>query len=167
MYNKLPETTAPAGYTCPAAAIPPDNVSTQIAEYIRLAFSNAKWAQNIVLKKPSFGVEAPRIEASSAVLKNAHVLNSPVEVFATSAVVPRPDSVSIDAGVVTPKKVGSKASFGSVRDGDDDKYGKINSERTVSSNWGISRGRLLSPKRIGVFTAATLSIFLFLYYFII
>ncbi|KAI8617648.1 hypothetical protein BC830DRAFT_1227404 [Chytriomyces sp. MP71] len=160
--EKLPETTAPAGYACPvcsAALIPPDNVNSQIAEQVRNTFANAKWAQHILPKK-SVGIVEPRIDTS--LVKNAHVLTSPVVSPPLDSA--RSDSVTIDTGILPSKKVTSKPSFGSVRDGDDDKYGK-KVERSTSS-WA-PRGRLLSPKRVGVFFGIASVLLLFMYYFII
>ncbi|KAJ3233160.1 Zinc finger protein-like 1 [Chytriomyces hyalinus] len=131
--DKLPETTAPAGYACPvcsAALIPPDNVSSQIAESVRSTFSNAKWAQNILPKKGAAPVVEPRID--TMVAKNAHNVSSPV--LSPPLGSAKSDSVSIDTGILPSKKMSSKPSLGSVRDGDDDKYGKKNADRT-SAGW--------------------------------
>ncbi|KAJ3284040.1 Zinc finger protein-like 1 [Rhizoclosmatium sp. JEL0117] len=120
--GKLPETTAPAGYTCPvcnAGVIPADNNASQIAENVRLAFAGAKWAQNVLPKK---GAE-PRVDVG--VPKNSHVVTSPV-----SKPILESSSVSIDAGL-PPKKLTTKSS--SLRDADDDKYGKVGNDRATAS----------------------------------
>ncbi|KAJ3077302.1 Zinc finger protein-like 1 [Podochytrium sp. JEL0797] len=151
--EKLPETTAPAGYACPvcnASVIPPDNVNTQIAETVRVAFANAKWAQNIIPKKSTMPLEPPKIP------QNAHVVTNPV-------ISSHNDSVSIETGILPTKKVATKPSVGTLRDADDDKYGKSGN---LSANW-TPRGRFLSPKRLAFGTVVAIVLVIFLYYFII
>ncbi|KAI9348156.1 hypothetical protein BDR26DRAFT_1004639 [Obelidium mucronatum] len=160
MCSKLPETTAPAGYACPvcnAAIIPPDNVNTQIAELVRSAFSSANWAQNIL---PSKRTVVPFPETS--LQRNAHVTTTPAVISNVEQA--RSTTVSIDSGILPPKKVTTKASSGSIRDGDDDKY-KLGSERS-STSWA-PRGRFLSPKRLAVGLGILTAMIIFLYYFII
>ncbi|TPX76399.1 hypothetical protein CcCBS67573_g02330 [Chytriomyces confervae] len=113
-----------------AALIPPDNVSSQIAESVRSTFANAKWAQNILPKKGAAPLAEPRID--TMVAKNAHNVTSPV--LSPPLGSAKSDSVSIDTGILPSKKMNSKPSLGSVRDGDDDKYGKKNADRT-SAGW--------------------------------
>ncbi|KAI8855201.1 hypothetical protein BC829DRAFT_2756 [Chytridium lagenaria] len=74
--NRLPSHTAPAGYACPtcnAPVIPPDNVTTTIAETIRSTFVHSTWAQNILPKKGFPSADHPGQVLSPTEVKQSSV----------------------------------------------------------------------------------------------
>ncbi|KAI9357980.1 hypothetical protein DFJ73DRAFT_957867 [Zopfochytrium polystomum] len=161
--DQLPEHTAPAGYACPDCnlpIIPPNNVSTPLAELVRASFANAKWAQNILPKKlptpvgetrPDPALPPPAVPASPQPATSVAV--NIADAQPASSVKPTPSRLDSSDTVSPARKLTNKPSQSGLRDGDDDKYGR---KRDSGLRVCQLKGRWFSARRLTILVVVLL-----------
>ncbi|KXS20112.1 hypothetical protein M427DRAFT_52370 [Gonapodya prolifera JEL478] len=174
MCAALPDTTAPAGYACPACnspIIPPDASTSPIAEALRKRFENAEWARHVLPRKPPVAsdpsLDAPpdlppspsthppsAAPAAPPTLATSIPSQTPSLAVGLTSPVAR-ESPANGAADVGPGGVAVQIGPGGVdgsrrqrlqrdRDADDDKYGK-SGQKGGGGSWSFPR---LTPRRL-------------------